>query len=96
VLFVHSLYLVTPEGRIWHWSCSYQHEISPARGAFVPITADELLTDHLWLTGSAYITSGGNGEALVYAHGDPPTTTPLEEFLASCAVRLIEESSHQR
>ena len=98
VLFVHSLYLVTPDGRLWHWSCDYSSDISSACGGFVEITAKKLLEERLCPTGGyGYVTLGADGQPFLYVSGDPSRTTPLEEELATCALRLINnERSHGR
>lgn len=81
------LSLVTPDGRFWSYG-------GASGEGFVPITVETILGDTsrttLWLDGDSYISFGEHGEALVLRNGDPPEITPLEEFLASCAVRLIQ------
>jgi hypothetical protein len=79
------VYLVTPEGQLWKTGAG-----------FVPITVENLLNGKIWVDNGGYITLGTNGETVVYRNGDPPSSTPLEEYLAGCAALLIRESSGER
>ena len=88
---LRSLHLVTPDGQLLWWSESHRD-----KAGFIPIKAENLVNGKVWLTGGSYITFGANGEPLVYSHGDPPSTAPLETALAACAMRLINESSGPR
>lgn len=94
---ITGLTLVTPEGHPWKFRSGYSLS-DPAEVGYVPVTAESLAN------GTGFPLGGGgmlgynlNGEAVASFSGDVSRSQiPLDEHLANCALRLINEISERR
>lgn len=84
-----SIYLVTPDGELWSWSKHFSDS-----GKVVPITADNLASGNVRLNGFMSLKYDSDGNVFAFSNNrGEPISEPLEEFLAGCALRLINDNS---